>query len=64
MRQFIAWLFGLKIIEPCDTFETHECVLCKRDLDASYCIPKPTPPRLKKPSGVNERHWMNFMVKR
>jgi hypothetical protein len=26
---------------PDDTFETHECILCKDDVDASYCIPKP-----------------------
>lgn len=23
------------------TFENHECVFCKRDPDASYCVPPP-----------------------
>lgn len=27
---------------PGDTFESHECILCKRDRDGSYCISKRT----------------------
>lgn len=34
-------------LSPSENFYTHECVLCKHDPDASYCVPRPvtqTPP--------------------
>ncbi len=43
IRRLLNWLRygGITRYSPGDTFETHECILCKRDRDASYCIPEP-----------------------
>jgi hypothetical protein len=41
--KFLRWLFLKPAELPLmnDTFYGHECIFCKRDPDASYCIPKP-----------------------
>ncbi len=43
MKSFFKWLLGSRELNRYrldDTLETHECILCKCDPDASYCIPK------------------------
>ena len=43
MRTLLNWFLNRKPELPLmeDTFYGHECILCKHDLDASYCIPNP-----------------------
>lgn len=40
LKRFLKWIRG-PLYTPDGDFYTHECVFCKRDPDASYCIPNP-----------------------